>query len=1003
MGWQFPPYVILLILSTLISMVLAIYAWKRRQTPGSAPFALLMLAVGVWSFSYALGLMSTNLSAIYFWAKVEYLGIVSIPALWLIFAIQYTGREQWLTRRNLILLCAVPVIILLLVWTSRSHGLFYAEIGLETIDSFVIMTLTPGVVYWLNVIYTYLLFLAGTSLFIQMALHVSRPYRKQISIIVGGMLIVLFASILYLLGITPIPYLELEPMVFTLMGLVIAWGMFRYNLLDIVPVAREKIVENMSDGVIVFDVQLRVVDINPAAESMIGCSAADVIGKTIEQIPFVQSDLVKRFDGVAEVHKQVLVGERADQHYYDVRISPIYDRKDELTGRMMVLRDITEIKQTERALQQRTQELALFNWIGRAFSSSLDLDEVLELVLEETRHLLNVKIASFWLKIPDTDELVCRHATGVGYDIVSRWRLPIGQGLVGWAAEHGKSIIVDDAQADERHFKGVDEQTGLTLRSIMSIPLLIKQEVIGVLNLADTEVERFTQEDLALLEPLATSAAIAIENARLHTNIQTELDKRRGAEKALRQLNEELEERVEARTQELQAEIVERLKVEDELQDSLAKVRIAYEQASIYARQLIEEIAERRQAQAELKRSHDTLVTLNSITTMISQSPDLNHILETTLDLVLAIVEPADGYLRLLDKDTGKSLVVIHKGLSPEIIKVIETLPSSCLSLPSNQPDPEVDSSFVGLFKILEENNRYPLIKINLKSKENVVGCIHILSRTHRELDEEQVQLLDAIGQQVGIAVENEQFNQQAAEVRVIRELDHLRSELVGNISHELRTPLGLIKAASTTLLRKDIEFEQEIRETLLQGIDEETERLEHIVNNLLDLSRLEQKRLVLERTATDIGRLIRHIVESMQPQMQPDLRVVYDLPAQPVVLDVDAKHIAQVLRNLSTNAIKYSPDGGTITVKARQNREELVVQFGDQGVGIPATELDKIFERFYRVNDETTHDVSGVGLGLAISRELIEAHGGRMWAESELGSGSSFYFTLPLGTDNGV
>jgi len=192
-------------------------------------------------------------------------------------------------------------------------------------------------------------------------------------------------------------------------------------------------------------------------------------------------------------------------------------------------------------------------------------------------------------------------------------------------------------------------------------------------------------------------------------------------------------------------------------------------------------------------------------------------------------------------------------------------------------------------------------------------------------------------------------------------------------------------------------------RSRLLQGIDEETERLEHIVNNLLDLSRLEQKRLVLDRTATDIGRLIRNIIDSMQSQMQPDLQVVYDLPAQPAMLNVDAKHIAQVLRNLSTNAIKYSPDGGIITVKARQSGEELVVQFSDQGVGIPATELGKIFERFYRVKNETTHDVSGVGLGLAISRELIEAHGGRMWAESELGNGSSFYFTLPLETDNGT
>ena len=159
MGWQFPPYIILLILSGLLSVALALYAWQRRRVPGSMSFALLMLAVSVWSFSYALGLMSTKLSAIYFWAKVEYLGMLSIPVWWLIFAIQYTGRDKWLTRRNLILLWSVPFIILLLIWTNEFHNLFYSEIGLATIDSYVIMTLTPGVVYWLNVAYAYVLFL----------------------------------------------------------------------------------------------------------------------------------------------------------------------------------------------------------------------------------------------------------------------------------------------------------------------------------------------------------------------------------------------------------------------------------------------------------------------------------------------------------------------------------------------------------------------------------------------------------------------------------------------------------------------------------------------------------------------------------------------------------------------------------------------------------------------------------------------------------------------------
>jgi K+-sensing histidine kinase KdpD len=290
---------------------------------------------------------------------------------------------------------------------------------------------------------------------------------------------------------------------------------------------------------------------------------------------------------------------------------------------------------------------------------------------------------------------------------------------------------------------------------------------------------------------------------------------------------------------------------------------------------------------------------------------------------------------------------------------------------------------------------------VPLNYKDTVLGYIEIFSRDSQKLDLKQIQLLKAIGQQVGMAIENERLTKETAKARVNQELDLLRSELIGNVSHELRTPLGLIKAASTTLLAKDVAFDQQTQDILLHGIDEETDRLEHIVNNLLDLSRLEQKRLRLDYAATDIGQLIPKIIEAMQPQIRSDLQVVNDFPAQSLVANVDAKRIEQVLRNLLTNAIKYSPDGGTITIKGRQEQQELFIQVSDQGLGISTAQQEKIFERFYRVENEATRDISGVGLGLAISREIVEAHGGRIGVESEVGVGSTFHFTLPIGITN--
>ena len=188
------------------------------------------------------------------------------------------------------------------------------------------------------------------------------------------------------------------------------------------------------------------------------------------------------------------------------------------------LTDITERKRVEEALQRRNRELALLNQAGRAFVSTLDVDQVLVTTLEETRCLLDAVAGSVWLIDPATDELVCRQATGPHSEIVRGWRLAPGQGIAGCVARSGESLIVPDVQADERHFKGVDQQTGLSLRSILSVPLMAKRDVIGVLQVMDTEANRFSPTDLELLEPLAAAAASAIHNARLYEQIQHRME-----------------------------------------------------------------------------------------------------------------------------------------------------------------------------------------------------------------------------------------------------------------------------------------------------------------------------------------------------------------------------------------------------------------------------------------------------------------------------------------------
>jgi len=355
--WQYNPYVLPLIITAAISAALAFAAWRRRPAPSATALAWLMLAVTEWSLGYALELGSADLATEVFWAKVEYLGIVIVPVTWLALALQYTGRERWLTRRNVALLAIVPLLTLMLVWTNDLHGLIWSNIRQDTSGSFLVLDLTYGAGFWVNFAYSYLLIMLGTVLFLQALVRSPYLYRGQAGALLIGALAPWVGNALYISGLSPFPHLDLTPLAFTLTGLMMLWGLLRFRLLDIVPVARDAVIEGMSDGVIVLDAQNRIVDLNPAAQRIIGCPASEAIGQPAAQILSAQADLLEHYRDVTEAHEEIVLGEGEAQRTYDLGISSLYDRRGRLTGRLVVLRDIAERKRAEEALRRAHDEL----------------------------------------------------------------------------------------------------------------------------------------------------------------------------------------------------------------------------------------------------------------------------------------------------------------------------------------------------------------------------------------------------------------------------------------------------------------------------------------------------------------------------------------------------------------------------------------------------------------------------------------------------------------------
>lgn len=234
-------------------------------------------------------------------------------------------------------------------------------------------------------------------------------------------------------------------------------------------------------------------------------------------------------------------------------------------------------------------------------------------------------------------------------------------------------------------------------------------------------------------------------------------------------------------------------------------------------------------------------------------------------------------------------------------------------------------------------------------------------------------------------------------EIEALREIDRLRTELLANVSHELRTPLATIKGYVTMLLNYDAKLRSDAKRQYLKSIDGAADQLMVLIDQLLDMSRLEAGHFKIKRSRTDVAQLVREVAAESRVRA-PGHRIVVELPRALPQASIDARAVRRVLDNLIDNAAKYSMLGTRITLAAHEEGRALILSVSDRGKGISPDQVEKVFERMYRIEREADDErVSGLGLGLPICRGLVEAHGGQIWIESELGKGTTCYFTLPI------
>jgi PAS domain S-box-containing protein len=357
MNFTLTPYNGVLLALGIVAIAIAGYAWKKRTTPGALPLSLLAFATFVWLVSYAMELSSQTLPVALQWVRLEFAGIVVVPVAWLWFAAEYTGSWVWLNRRRVWLLSIVPLITMIVILTSEYHRQFWQSVVLITDGPFTVFNSTFGAWFWVHTAYSYLCLLSGTYLIVDFIRRTPGLFRGQI----GAMLVTVAApwigNVIYLSDLSLWGKLDLTPFVFTVSLTAIAWSVFGFRLLEIRPIARDMVLQSMGDGVIAVDEQGRIIEVNRAAQMVIGLPASRIVGKLAREVMAQWPEVVARYRNVTEIAEEIEVEVDAKRRWFDVRISPIYDARRVYRGRLFVWRDVTEERRIREELRRNNQRL----------------------------------------------------------------------------------------------------------------------------------------------------------------------------------------------------------------------------------------------------------------------------------------------------------------------------------------------------------------------------------------------------------------------------------------------------------------------------------------------------------------------------------------------------------------------------------------------------------------------------------------------------------------------
>jgi signal transduction histidine kinase len=573
--------------------------------------------------------------------------------------------------------------------------------------------------------------------------------------------------------------------------------------------------------------------------------------------------------------------------------------------------------------ERRARQLASLNEITRQLTGTLEIEPLLQKILESAVGILNCEAGTLFLVDEQTDELVFRVVISPVSDNLVGQRLAPGTGIVGEAIKNGRAVIVNDVAQTTAWSASTDEKTGFATRSILAIPLLVKERGIGVIEVMNRKDGMpFTEDDQNLLSAFAAQAAVAIENARLYTLTDQELNSRVEELSVMQRIDREL-------NASLDTERAMRITLDWALRLSAAEAGLIG-------------ILMERGIRLMAQQGYDNLAA------MYKESP-----MPLEQDGLRLAVETGQMQMILLNET--------RRGLIPE--------------------------------------SRSQVV-IPIRREAGAIGLIVIESR-RPDMPEEAIQFLTRLSDHAAIAIANAQLYAEVQAASVAK------SEFVSLVAHELKNPMTSIKGYTELLAVGAVGPINDNQSNFLHTIRSNVERMSTLVSDLNDNSKIEAGRLRIEFKAIDIEDVVDEAVKSTKRQIDDKKQTaVVNIPKNLPRVWADRTRVAQILINLVSNAYKYTPEGGQMIIGAERTSnlwdsegaaDVVHIWVKDTGIGISLEDQKKIFNKFFRSDDSKAREAPGTGLGLNITKSLVEMMGGRIWFESEFRQGTTFHFTVPV------